>query len=266
MLKKSTCIELGRGCNGGEKVFTKKNRELWSALVRSLSIHSSQNFWRMQNLGFAFSIAPVLKKLAENKEQAAKMLERHLQLFSTNPYMSGPIIGSVIRLEEEFDSGGDCPDADNLKKTLMAPYAAMGDSMFWGSLKPFASAVGVLTALKGFFIASVVLLLIFNPVPLWIRVRGFIEGYRRGKEGIEFFKIINLPQMSIRLRWMSTVLIGMLAFSVSNLNLLPVEFQIVEKITALALILLCYWMLKQGISSFRILYGAFVLFIIAASI
>lgn len=220
----------------------------------------------MQNLGFAFSIAPVIKKIAQNKEQAAKMLERHLQLFSTNPYMSGPIIGSVVRLEEDLNSEGDCPDADQLKKTLMAPYAAMGDSLFWGSLKPFASVMGVLTALKGFLLAPLVVLFIFNPVPFWVRVRGFFEGYRRGREGIEFFKLANLPQMSIRLRWMSTVLFGILAFSVSSLNLLPSGFQIIEKITALALILLCYWMLKQGISSFRILYGAFVLFMIAASI
>ncbi len=247
-------------------MFTKKNKELWNVFIRSLSIHSSQNFWRMQNLGFAFSIAPVLKKIAENKEQAAKMLERHLQLFSTNPYMSGPIIGSVIRLEEDLNSGGDCPLADQLKKTLMAPYAAMGDSLFWGSLKPFASAMGVLTAMKGFLLAPLVLLFIFNPVPFWVRIRGFFEGYRRGKEGIEFLKIVNLPQMSIRLRWMSTALIGILAFSVSSFNLLPLELRIVEKITALALIFLCYWMLKRGISSLRILYGAFVLFIIAASI
>ncbi|MEN6463616.1 MAG: PTS system mannose/fructose/sorbose family transporter subunit IID, partial [Syntrophaceae bacterium] len=176
-------------------MFTKKNKELWNVYVRSLSIHSSRNFWRMQNLGFAFSIAPVLKKLAENKEQAAKMLERHLQLFSTNPYMSGPIIGSVIKLEEELDRGGDCPDADQLKKTLMAPYAAMGDSLFWGSLKPFASAMGVLGALKGFLGAPLVVLFIFNPVPFWVSIRGFFEGYRRGKDGIEFLRTANLPRM-----------------------------------------------------------------------
>jgi len=244
-------------------VATKKNKELCNVYIRSLSIHSSQNFWRMQNLGFAFSIAPVLKKLAENKEQSSKMLERHLQLFSTNPYMSGPIIGSVIRIEEDLHGGGDCADADQLKKTLMAPYAAMGDSLFWGSLKPFASAIGVLTALKGFLIAPLVLLVIFNPIAFWVRIKGFFEGYRLGKNGIEFLKNVNLPQISRRLRWMSTVLLGVLAFSVSSLNLLPLKFQLIEKVTTLVLIILCYLMLKQGISSFRILYGALVLFLIA---
>ncbi len=194
------------------------------------------------------------------------MLERHLQLFSTNPYMSGPIIGSVIKLEEELDRGGDCPDADQLKKTLMAPYAAMGDSLFWGSLKPFASAMGVLGALKGFLGAPLVVLFIFNPVPFWVSIRGFFEGYRRGKDGIEFLRTANLPRMSRRLRWMSTVLLGILAFSISGMNIVPLEFHIIEKAATLALILLCYWMLKQGISSFKILYGALVLFVVATSI
>lgn len=247
-------------------MFTRKSKELWKVYVRSLSIHSSLNFWRMQNLGFTFSIAPVLRKLALDKEQASKMLERHLQLFSTNAYMSGPIIGSVVRLEEDTACRGDCPDADQLKKTLMAPYAAMGDSLFWGSLKPFASAMGVLTALKGFLIAPFVLLFIFNPVPFWVRTRGFFEGYSRGKDGIDFLRTANLPQMSRRLRWMSTVLLGVLAVSVSELDVEPLKLPVVEKIATLALILLCYWMLKQGISSFKILYGALVIFVVATSI
>jgi PTS system mannose-specific IID component len=247
-------------------VFTTKNKELWNSYVRSLSIHSSRNFWKMQNLGFAFSIAPFLKKIAANKEQAAKMLERHLQLFSTNAYMSGPIIGSVARLEEDLNRGGDCPDADQLKKTLMAPYAAMGDSLFWGSLKPFASAMGVLAALKGFLAAPLVVLLVFNPIPFWVRTKGFFEGYRRGKEGFEFLKAADLPQMSRRVRWMLTAALGILAFSVSGMDIMPLKFQILEKAAALFLILFCYWMLRQGVSSLRILYGALLIFVVTASI
>lgn len=194
------------------------------------------------------------------------MLERHLQLFSTNPYMSGPIIGSVVKLEEDFNRGGDCPEADKLKKTLMAPYAAMGDSLFWGSLKPFASAMGVLTALKGFLAAPLVLLLVFNPIPFWVRTKGFFEGYRRGKDGFEFLKLADLPQMSRRIRWMLAAVLGILAFSVSGMDILPLKFQIIEKVAALLLVLLCYWMLRQGVSSLKILYGALFIFVVTASI
>lgn len=240
-------------------------KELWKALIRSMAIQSSRNFWRMQNLGFAFSISPVLKKVAGNRNEAARMLERHLRLFSTNPYMTGPILGSVIRLEEDLSVEGNCPEADSLKKTLMAPYAAMGDSLFWGSLKPFAAAIGVLTALKGLLGAPLILLLIYNSVSLWVRLKGFFEGYKKGKDGIEFLKVLNLPQMSRRVRWMSTALLGILAFSVSSPGFIHLEYQVMDRFAVLGGVLVCYWILRQGVSSLMILYGAFVLFIIASA-
>jgi len=250
----------------GEVVSAEKNRSLWGVLIRSLSIQSSRNFWRMHNLGFAFSIAPVLKKSVGSKDEAARMLQRHLQLFSTNPYMSGPIIGSVIKVEEELSAGGNCPESDALKSTLMAPYAAMGDSLFWGSLKPFAASIGALAALKGFISAPLILLFIYNPVPVWVRVKGFFEGYRKGKNGIEFIRHLNLPLMSRRVRWMSVVLLGMLAFSVSGVGMAPPEFGAAEKILVLGVTLLCCFIIRQGISSLKILYGAFVLFLLLASV
>jgi PTS system mannose-specific IID component len=220
----------------------------------------------MHNLGFAFSIAPVLKRSAADKGEAARMLQRHLQLFSTNPYMSGPIIGSVIKVEEELSAGGDCPESDTLKSTLMAPYAAMGDSLFWGSLKPFAASLGVLAALKGFLCAPLVLLFVYNPVPVWVRAKGFFEGYRKGKNGIEFIQHLNLPLMAGRVRWMSAVLLGVLAVSVSGVGIAPPGFGAAEKILVLGVTLLCYFIIRQGISSLKILYGAFVLFLLLASV
>lgn len=266
MLRTQNCTGLRSRFRIGEVVSAEKNRSLWSVLIRSLSIQSSRNFWRMHNLGFAFSIAPVLKRSAADKGEAARMLQRHLQLFSTNPYMSGPIIGSVIKVEEEISAGGDCPESDTLKSTLMAPYAAMGDSLFWGSLKPFAASLGVLAALKGFICAPLVLLIVYNPVPVWVRAKGFFEGYRKGKSGIEFIQHLNLPLMAGRVRWMSAVLLGILAFSVSGVGIASPGFGVAEKILVLGVTLLCCFIIRQGISSLKILYGAFVLFLLLASV
>ena len=52
----------------------------------------------------------------------------HLQMFNTHPYLTAAVIGSVVRLEED----GDKLEADHLKKAVMGPYAAIGDSFFWG--------------------------------------------------------------------------------------------------------------------------------------
>jgi mannose/fructose/N-acetylgalactosamine-specific phosphotransferase system component IID len=215
----------------------------------------------MQNLGFVYAMIPTIRHLAMDSVARSRMLTRHLQLFNTHPGMSGPIFGSAIRLEENLYSNGDCPDVDHLKTTLMAPYAAMGDALFWGSLKPFAGVVGVMLALSGFLSAGLVLLLLYNPLHGWIRLKGFLEGYRKGKEGVEFIRSLNVPRISRVIRWMSVLLLGFLSASVSLQALVNVSggLAILGKACFLVMILVCWWMMKRGISVMSILYGASLL-------
>jgi PTS system mannose-specific IID component len=241
---------------------------MMSAFLRSLFIHSTWNFWRMQNLGFAFAMIPTIRFLGGDRDQVSRMLARHLQLFNTNPYMSGPIIGSAMRLEEELYSDGNNPDVDQLKTTLMAPYAAIGDSFFWGSLKPLAAAAGVLLAMKGFLFAFLVPVLIYNPFHLWIRLKGFVEGYRRGRDGIEFIRKMNLPWMSRQLRWISVALLAVLAAVAASAASFPAvsDVRLLAKGVLLGVILACFWMLKKGISALGILYGVSFLVILVCGL
>ena len=228
------------------------------AFLRSLLIHSTWNFQRMQNMGFAYAMMPTIRHLARDVDERSRMLKRHLQLFNTHPCMSGPIIGSAMRLEENRGRDGECTDVDHLKTTLMAPYAAMGDTLFSGSLKPLAGLAGVLLALNGFLSASLVLLLLYNPLHGWIRLRGFVEGYKKGKEGVDFIRSLNIPRVSKMIRWLSVVLLGLLAAVVSAQSIVPVSggTAILGKGFFLAVLLICWWMVKKGVPMTSILYGA----------
>lgn len=242
----------------------KVRRRLTSAFLRSLFIQSTWNFWRMQNLGFVFAMIPSIRFLGGNRGEKIRMLSRHLESFNTNPYMSGPIIGSVMRLEEDLYRDGNCAEADHLKTALMAPYAAMGDSLFWGSLKPFAGIVGVLLALKGYLVSGLILLLIYNPLHLRIRLKGFLEGYRRGKDGVDFIRDMNLPRLSGLIRWMSVVVLGLLAWVASGISFFPVleHPEIVKRGVMLVIILICLWMIQRGVSVLNILYGVSALILV----
>jgi PTS system mannose-specific IID component len=236
---------------------------IMGTFLRSLLIHSTWNFQRMQNLGFAYTMIPTIRRLAASPDEQSRMLTRHLQVFNTHPSMSGPIIGSAMRLEEDLYKNGDCPDVDHLKTTLMAPYAAMGDALFGGSLKPFAGVAGVLLALNGFLSAGLVLLLLYNPLHGWIRLKGFLEGYRKGKEGIEFVRSLQVPRITRVIRWLSVVLLGLLATVVSLQPIVPVAagLAILDKIIFMAVILVCWWMVKKGGAATSILYGASLVFL-----
>lgn len=234
--------------------------------ARSLSIQSSWNFSRMQNIAFAFSLIPFIKKSMITREQTAAFLERHLELFSTHPYMSGPIIGSVVKLEEESVERNDCRESVHLKKALMAPYAAMGDPLFWGALKPASSIVGVMVAIKGFIVAPLIVLLLYNPLHLWVRVGGFIQGYRNGNGAVNFLRSLNPPAISRRIRWISVVLLGILAGTILVIPPVPVVLYagILGKFLLLIIILLCYWIVKRGVSPLVILYSISIFFLIMA--
>lgn len=233
--------------------------------LSSLFIQSSFNYHGMQNMGFAFSILPLAKRMGGKRDRIAALLTRHLQLFNTHPYLSGPIIGSVLHMEETCAvSGNDEEGAAvaNLKNALMGPYAALGDSFFWGAMKPLAAVFSVVLALQQTLLAPLAFLFLYNPSHIWIRSRGFVEGYRRGKEGIDFIRILDMPKLTGRMRWVSLAGLGCLAALAGRLilpsSLVP-HIDIIVKLLYLFLILLCSWGIKRGISQVKMLYCMFII-------
>ncbi len=207
----------------------------------------------MQNLGFAFAMLPLICNEGEDRKRFAASLTRQMQMFNTHPYLTAPIIGSVAMIEEE----GQATEADHLKAALMGPYAGIGDAFFWGAMRSFASVGASILALSEIFLAPLAYLLLYNPAHLWVRAKGFFEGYRRGKSGIDFIRGLDLPGVAARIRFLTLVLIGILAaFAVEkdypSWAFLP---ETPAKALALALILLCFLGVRRGVSSTKILYG-----------
>ena len=50
---------------------------------RSFVLQGAFNYERMQNLGYCYSMLPAIKKLYNKKENQAKAIERHLEIFNT---------------------------------------------------------------------------------------------------------------------------------------------------------------------------------------
>ncbi len=67
---------------------------------RSTFLQGSWNYERMQNLGWAYSLIPAIKKLYTKKEDQAAALERHMEFFNTTPYVSTLILGISAAMEE----------------------------------------------------------------------------------------------------------------------------------------------------------------------
>jgi PTS system mannose-specific IID component len=234
------------------RVVSMKKTVLFRIFLRSLTIQASFNFYRMQSLGFTFSLSPLIRQ-EDDPQRISESLTRHLEMFNTHPYLTALVIGSVARLEED----GDAAAADHLKKAVMAPYAAMGDPFFWGALRSFSSATAVLLALKGVLLAPLALLILHNPTHLWVRGKGFIEGYRQGKGSIDFIRLLDLPGVAGRIRLLSLILIGILSAVAGEMAGRSWAFlpEIPVKMIVLVLIILCFTGVRRGISPVKILYG-----------
>jgi PTS system mannose-specific IID component len=168
-------------------------------------------------------------------------------------------------MEEERFSDEESIDTKSVKQSLMASYAAIGDIFFWGALRPFALIMAVFSIFTGFVFAPVVFLLIYTPVHFWVRLKGFIEGYRKGKKGFEFIRSLNLPVIAVKIRWIALmVLIGLMVWLSSSGGYWPFikTYGIIIKLAALAMVMLCLIMVKKGISQVYIIYGALMIFIV----
>jgi PTS system mannose-specific IID component len=231
--------------------------------LRSLFIHTTLNFRRMQNLGFAMAIIPLVRHWQKQDKDVKEILIRHLQMFNTHPYFSAPVIGSIVRLEIDCDDNGTAPDAVAVKQSLMGPYAAIGDIFFGSALKPFAAVFAVVLAYAGLIIAPLAFLLIYTPAHLWVRIKGFLESYRRGKQGIEFIRIMDLPRIAIRIRWCLILILAGLVHWPLQIGSVPFINigGILMKFTVLGAIIACFWLINKGISQVYILYSAAAIFL-----
>lgn len=75
--------------------------DMRSVFWRSFPLQASFNYERMQNVGFCYSLLPVLKRLYPEKKEASEALKRHLSFFNTTPQLVTFITGACIAMEEE---------------------------------------------------------------------------------------------------------------------------------------------------------------------
>jgi len=155
--------------------------------------HACYNWERMQGLGFAQSMTPIIEKLYKSKEDISAALKRHLVFFNTQPDIGGVIHGVVIAMEEERASGADISDdAINAVKTgLMGPMAGIGDTIQQGIVIPIALAIGISLATGG--VAAATSGNIIGPLFYVVAVAAFVwgvgwllwwQGYEQGRSAV----------------------------------------------------------------------------------
>ncbi len=166
-----------------ESKITKK--DLWQVFLNHLLLQISWSYERMQALGFAISISPILKKVyKDDPEGMKKALTRHMEFFNTCPnYGATVILGIVSALEEQKAD----PDLiRGIKTGMMGPLAGIGDSMMFAILGPLLISIPASMALAedftGALVALVITQIIFIGWNFFIKWKLITLGYQKGAD------------------------------------------------------------------------------------
>lgn len=217
-------------------------------MARTLLLQASWNFERLQSLGFLYAVSPGLRFLYRGEELIAAG-KRHLEHFNTHPFMASPILGTILDLEQRRSRGEETtPGVEDVKRMIAAPYAAIGDALFWGAIRPLAAAVALFFAFGGSFWAPAIYLLLFNLPHLWLRTAGLLQGYSAGLRVTGIIQRQRLPDKAVRLKELTVVLLGGLSAYLTFLSFQAEEIAVGWGCAIIPALLLVSWLARKGIS------------------
>lgn len=204
-----------------EKINERKVRKsaLLKSFGRTFMYGASWNYERMQNLGFLYTMVPIIKDLyGDSKEKISEAMNRHLEFFNTQQSMAPFIIGVTAALEEkEIDNKSDA--INGIKIGMMGPLAGLGDSLIWLTLIPIAMSLGATYSENGSVLGIIIALIFANILNIPFKYYSMRFGYTSGSEFIQNAskeKIDRITNLSIAL---GLILVGGLAAQMVNINI-----------------------------------------------
>lgn len=230
--------------------------------LRGFALQASWNFERLQGLGALYVLAPALRRFYRG-EALREALQRHLGYFNTHPFLAPAVLGATLNLEAAH-SRGESPDvtSEDFSRMIMAPYAAMGDAFFWGGMRPLAAGVALFFAVRQSLWAPLVLLLVFNLPQLVCRWYGLTTGWREGLGVIPAFQRLGLPDLAIRVKETTVVLLGGLCAYLTYAELKDVSVSPLWGLLVLPLVALIGQLARRGASALLLVMGGVALIVV----
>lgn len=261
--------------NTVEKKVTKA--DLKQIFWRSIPYNASFNYERQLNMGWAFTLTPILKKFyGDDPEKMKKALNRHLEYNNITPFISTFLFGLIAAMEEK-NANSDDFDTKSISTTkagLMGSLSAIGDSIFFGTIRVIAASVGCSLALQGNALGPILYFLIFNIPNLIARWVLVFKGYDLG---VEFLTNVEKSGAMDRL-FLGTSILGLMVIGAMvalnmNIPLKVVFFEtdlatvingIVPNLINLLFFGFIYWMVKKNYNVVWIMIGIIALGILGS--
>jgi PTS system mannose-specific IID component len=258
-----------------EKRLTKGDLiRVWA--VWTCFLHGMYNYERMQGVGFAHAMVPVIKRLYKTKEEISAALKRHLVFFNTNTTTGTIAAGIAAAMEEQRANGAPLDDEsiNAVKTSLMGPLAGLGDSIFQGMLFPILLALGIGLGREGSVMGpilyTVLVLGISYPLHYWWFMAAFQQGrpllrnltegglLQRATEGASMVGLLAAGTLTARyVRFVTPVKIQLAGAPPVSIQA-DVFDKIMPNLLPLLLVLGCWALMRRGVRTPRIVGIVFI--------
>lgn len=250
-----------------ERLTKKELNRLWNRYM--FFYDASCSFPLYHGMGYVFGLLPLFKKYYKNKEDIAKGLNRHVQMFNTEMQLGSIIYGVVVGMEEQKALGQEIDDEviRTTKAGLMGPVAGIGDSVLVGMIIPLLLSVGISLGEGGSPLGPLFYMITY---PLMIVLGShflFFKGYKLGISAVK--NLIGEKANKIReaIMLLGTIIMGGLSASYISFDTVLSFQKGTEAVTVQSVldgifpnliplaIVLCVWFLmgKKKISAMKMM-------------
>ncbi|MEZ0117753.1 UNVERIFIED_ORG: fructoselysine and glucoselysine-specific PTS system IID component [Heyndrickxia coagulans] len=255
-------------------------KDLMKVFWRSFTMEWAWNYERQMNLGYCYSMLPVLDKIYKRREDRVEAYKRHLEFYNVTPWLSTFPLGISIAMEEKnaLGKGMDTSSINGIKVALMGPLSGIGDSFFWGTLRVIAMGIGTSLALHGNILGPLLFLLIFNIPAILARYFGLFTGYKLGAGFLEKVKESGLmDKLTFGASVIGLMVVGAMVASMVSISM-PLKIgsgkdsmtldtmfnNIIPGLLPLLFTGLIYYMVKKGVKAHWVLILMVVIGIVGA--
>lgn len=256
------------------KVQLDEKKVFKSIFWRQFQLLGCMSHTRMQGIGFGWAMAPTLKMIyKDDHDKYMEALKRESMFFNTTQALAPFIMGLAVSMEKE---NAENPDFDTntingIKCGLMGPFAGIGDTFFYSTLRVIITSLVIGLALNGNILGPILYLLLYNIPNYLIRYFGMVYGYRLGstfvlevqKSGLlecitKAASIVGLMMigcMTYSMVSFKTTLSVTMAGSANPFVLQDILDSICKGLIPLILVLVCFKALRKKVSPNWIMLG-----------
>lgn len=259
-----------------ERKLTKK--ELLKNWALTYSSETAYNYERMQALGQANAMVPVIRKLyPDDVERQAEELKKYFVFYNTEPSFIGTMIPGLASAMEEQRANGvtDITDdtINSLRTGLMGPIAGIGDTVSQAIIYPILAAISATLAIQGSFFGPILFEVVYKALLIGIGWNMYKIGYYRGKDFIldmmrqgtirkvtEIFGMVGLMVVGA-MTWLNVKVGVPLVLNIQGVEM-AVQSDVLDALAPglvpLGITMFIYWLVRKKINTNYLVLGIFI--------